>query len=97
MAITFMEFELPETVQLLSILEVNQVLIGQLKTFGIHIIGTIPVALFSQNLSDSLWLLIPVVSPVANKDLKLIAEADVASASEVCLSNHLKLIAEFDI
>ncbi|MDX2242269.1 MAG: TMEM175 family protein [Leptolyngbyaceae cyanobacterium bins.302] len=46
MAITFMGFELPETVQLLSNLEVNQFLIGQLKSLGIYIITFILVAFY---------------------------------------------------
>ncbi|MBD1868068.1 DUF1211 domain-containing protein [Oculatella sp. FACHB-28] len=46
MAITFMEFRLPETVQLLSSLEVNQFLIGQLKSLGIYVITFILVAFY---------------------------------------------------
>lgn len=46
MAITFMGFELPETVQLLSSLEVNQFLIGQLKSLGIYVITFILVAFY---------------------------------------------------
>ncbi|UBF30116.1 DUF1211 domain-containing protein (plasmid) [Kovacikia minuta CCNUW1] len=46
MAITFMGFELPETVQSLSNLEVNQFLIGQLKSLGIYAITFILVAFY---------------------------------------------------
>lgn len=46
MAITFMGFELPETVRLLSNLEVNQFLIEQLKSLGIYAITFILIAFY---------------------------------------------------
>jgi uncharacterized membrane protein len=46
MAITFMGFELPETLSLLTASEINQFLIGQLKSLGIYIITFILLAFY---------------------------------------------------
>ncbi|CAA9590356.1 hypothetical protein AVDCRST_MAG81-5065 [uncultured Synechococcales cyanobacterium] len=42
---------------------------------------SIPVALISPDLSDLVWLLIPVVSPVLNKALKQTSRSDVIPVS----------------